>query len=216
VYLPSIGLLLIALEGLRRVELPARTLAAVLACLCLVPAFMTWRRAGVWTSSTRLWEDSAATAPGKPRPHVGLGNAYMHENRCREASREYEAAYQLASPDFTLNYNRAAAFECIQQPLRAIEVLQDAISQNPRAAANHALMGMVLAERGKWQEGLDSLDKAQQLDANYAPTYAYRGAVLVSLRQPELAAKEFEKCLRLDPNNAMARRGWAALHPEGS
>ena len=215
-YLPIFGLLLVVMEGLRRVILPPKMLAVMLACLCLIPAYLTWRRAAVWTSSTRLWEDSVATAPGKPRPHVGLGNAYMHENRCREASREYEAAFQLGSPDFTLNYNRAAALECMKQPLKAMEVLQVAIAQKPNAAANHALMGMVEAEAGKWQEGLSSLDKAQQLDANYALTYAYRGAVLTSLRQPELAEKEFEKCLRLDPNNAIARRGWNALHPEGS
>jgi tetratricopeptide (TPR) repeat protein len=140
----------------------------------------------------------------------------MQENRCREASREYETAFQLESPDFTLNYNRAAAFECLKQPLKAMEVLQTALAQNPGAPANHALMGMVEAEAGKWQEGLSALDKAQQLDANYAPTYAYRGAVLMGLRQPELAEKEFEKCLRLDPNNTIARRGWTSLHPQGS
>jgi len=214
-YLPFIGLMLIALEPLRRLRMPPKTIAILLACLCVVPAFLTWRRTAVWTSSTRLWEDSVQTAPNKPRPHIGLGNAYMHEQRCHEAAKEYEAAYALTSPDFTLKYNLAAAYECIKQPARAIAFLKDAISENPSAAPNHALMGMVQAETGKWEEGLAELKQAEQLDPNYARTYAYRGVILATLRQNELASREFEKCLQLDPNNQIARRGWNALNPDG-
>ncbi len=218
VYLPFIGLLLIAFLRSRCGAWGCRRglLAMVLACLCVVPTYLTWRRAAVWTSSTRLWEDSVATAPKKPRPHIGLGNAYMHERRCDEAAREYEAAYSLASPDFTLKYNLAAAYECTKKPERAVAFLKDAISETPKAAPNYALMGLVLTEMGKWQEGLDYLDRAEMRDPTYALTYAYRGVlVLVKLGQSELASREFEKALQLDPNNQIARRGWATLHPDG-
>ena len=68
-YLPFIGMLLIALECLRRLAVPPRTLALGLACVVLVCGYMTWRRAHVWASVTSLWEDSAAKSPGKPRAH---------------------------------------------------------------------------------------------------------------------------------------------------
>jgi protein O-mannosyl-transferase len=207
--------LLILLEPLRRLRLSTKTLIVVLVCVCLPPAYLTWRRAAVWTSATRLWEDSVATAPGKPRPHIGLGNAYMHDNRCPEAAREYAIASQLLPPDFTLNYNLATAYECMKQPARSIPLLMAAIAQKPDAAPNYALLGLVEAESGKLQEGWEHLNRAEQLDPKYALTYAYRGTIQAGLGQPDRASREFEMCLRLDPTNRIAQRGWAALHPEG-
>jgi protein O-mannosyl-transferase len=212
-YLPFIGLLLVLLELLRRVHMPTKSLVLILVCLCLPPAYLTWRRAAVWTSSTRLWEDSVATAPAKSRPHVGLGNAYLHDNRCREAAREYAAAYQLSPPDFTLKYNLAAAFECMKQPARAIPLLREAIAEKPTAAPGYALLGMVLAETGDVKAGWEALARAELRDPRYALTFAYRGTILARMGRTEEAGKEFEKCLRLDPTNQIARRGWSALNP---
>jgi protein O-mannosyl-transferase len=206
-YLPFIGLLLVLLELLRRVHMPTKSLVLILACLCLPPAYLTWRRAAVWTSSTRLWEDSVATAPAKSRPHVGLGNAYLHDNRCPEAAREYAAAYQLSSPDFTLKYNLAAAYECMKQPARAIPLLREAIAEKPTAAPGYALLGMVLAETGDVKAGWEALAHAELRDPNYALTFAYRGTILARMGRTEEAGREFEKCLRLDPTNQIARRG---------
>ena len=215
-YLPFIGLLLIVLDMLRRLTVPPGTLALVLVVVCLVGGCMTWRRAHVWASMTTLWEDSTAKSPGKPRAHIGLGNAYMHEQRCIEAAHEYEAAYRLGRPDFTLKYNLAAAFECLHQPDRASEFLHEAIAENPKAAPSYALLGMVHAEKREWKEGLDSLLRAEQLDPGYAPAHAYHGVILTSLGRLDLAAREFETCLRIDPNNAVARRGWARLNGVGT
>jgi protein O-mannosyl-transferase len=214
-YLPFIGLLLILLEPLRRLRVPTKSLVLILVCLCLAPAYLTWRRAAVWTSAIRLWEDSVATAPAKTRPHVGLGNAYMHDNRCPEAAREYAAAYQLSPPDFTLKYNLAAAYECMKQPARAIPLLTEAIAEKPTAAPAYALLGMVLAETGDVKTGWEGLARAELRDPNYALTFAYRGTILARMGRTEEAGKEFEKCLKLDPNNRIARRGWTALHPDG-
>jgi protein O-mannosyl-transferase len=215
-YLPFVGLSLMLLEPLRRARVQPRALAVILACVCIIPAYLTWRRAAVWTSATRLWVNSVATAPGKARPHIGLGNSYLHDNRCSDAAREYEAAYHLSPPDFTLKYNLAAAYKCMKLPARAADLLRDAIAENPKAPSNYALLGMVQGEMGRWKEGLESLDRAQRLDPNYAATYAYRGAILAMLGQPEQASREFQTCLRIDPNNSIALRGWTALNPAGT
>jgi tetratricopeptide (TPR) repeat protein len=211
-YLPFLGLLLILLEPLRRLRMPPRTLALILACFCLIPAYMTWRRAAVWTSVTRLWEDSVATAPGKLRPHVGLGNAYMHDNRCSEAAREYEAASRLPGSDFTLKYNLAAAYECLHRPAEAEGLLNEAIAESPKSAPDYALLGMVQAEMGKVQSGMEYLDRAERLDPRYALTHAYRGLILATMGQAELAGREFEACLQLDPANSIARKGLERLN----
>ncbi len=153
-YLPFIGLLLIALEPLRRIEVPQKVMVVMLACLCVVPAYLTWKRTAVWTSTIRLWEDSVASAPRKPRPHIGLGNAYMHLNRCNEAVREYQAAYHLDKPDFTLKYNLATALECVKQPERAIPVLKEAISENPKSCDSPRTYGHGPGRNRKCRRGL--------------------------------------------------------------
>ncbi len=210
-YLPMIGLILMMMEPLRRLTVRPRVLAMVLAVLCLTSSYLTWQRAHVWASVENLWLDSAAKSPQKVRPHVGLGNAYLHENRCGDAAREYEAAYHLDRPDFSVKYNLAAAYDCLHQPDRAANLLQEAIAEKANSASSYALLGRIYAEKKQWQEGLDALNRAQELDPNYALTYAYRGLILATLGRPDLAAREFENCLRIDPNNELARRGLAGV-----
>jgi tetratricopeptide (TPR) repeat protein len=214
-YLPLLGLLLISLEVLRRLHLQPKILALVLAVFCVIPAYLTWRRAGVWISSIRLWEDSVSNAPEKSRPHIGLGNAYMHEGRCSEAVREYQAAYRLDKPDFTLKYNLAVAYDCNKQPAPAIPLLTEAIAENPKSAPNYALLGMVYAETGKVEEAFDYLNRAEKLDPKYALPHAYRGLILHRFGRPDLAKGEFGSCLQLDPNNQVCRRGWTELTQAG-
>jgi tetratricopeptide (TPR) repeat protein len=215
-YLPFLGLLIMAMEPLRRVELQPKLLAAVLACVCVVPAYLTWSRAHVWATPLALWQDSAAKSPNKVRARIGLGNAYIHAGRCMEAAREYEAAAKLEPPDFTLKYNLAAAFECLKQPGQALALLNDSIHDNPSAVASYALRGKVQAELQRWKESLDSLDRAEKIDPNYAQTHAYRGLILANLGRMDMASEEFRKCLEIDPNNALAQKGWASLNRGGA
>jgi tetratricopeptide (TPR) repeat protein len=215
-YLPFIGLLIAAMEPLRRIQVQPRLLAAILVCVCVPPAYLTWSRAHVWNNSLSLWEDSAAKSPNKPRARIGLGNAYIHLGRCTEAAREYEAAARLEKPDFTLKYNLAAAYECLKQPGQALALLNEAIQDKPDAAASYALRGKVQAELREWPESLDSLNRAEKIDPNYAETHAYRGLILANLGRMDLAGREFQKCLEIDPNNALAQKGWASLNRGGA
>jgi len=147
---------------------------------------------------------------------MGLGNAYLHEHRCGDAAREYEAAYHLARPDFAVNYNLAAAYDCLHQPDRAANLLQAAIAEKADSVASYALLGRIYAEKKQWQEGLDALNRAQALDPKYALTYAYRGLIFATLDRPDLAAAEFRTCLRIDPNNELAQRGLGSVNPDGA
>ncbi len=70
VYLPFLGLILIALEFLRRLSFPQAVgtcSAALLAC-----AFLTYQRSEVWSSPLTLWQDSVAKSPRKMRPRFHL------------------------------------------------------------------------------------------------------------------------------------------------
>src|SRR5260370_1233316 len=67
-YLPFLGLVLVCLEFLRRLELKPM-LAASAAVLALAMA-LTWQRAAVWGSPLALWQDAAAQSPQHHRPQL--------------------------------------------------------------------------------------------------------------------------------------------------
>lgn len=206
-YLPFIALLLIVTEGLRRLRgIDDKKLIAALAVVCLAAGVQTWRRAHVWSSVIALWEDAAAKSPTKARAREGLGNAYFHARRCKEAAEEYEAAMRLSTPDYTLYYNVGAVFHCLNEPARAEEALLKSAALNPGASA-YALLGQVQSEESRFAEALEALSHAQQLDPAYPLTYAYRGNVYLALGRRDEAQQNFNACLQLDPNNELARRG---------
>ncbi|MCU1258716.1 MAG: Tetratricopeptide 2 repeat protein [Bryobacterales bacterium] len=209
-YLPFIGLLLIAMEPLRKLSWRPATLGVFLACIAAIAGYLTWSRAHVWSNTMLLWQDSALKSPNKARVRQGLGNAYLHAGRCDQAVQEYDATARLQHPDFTLYYNWAMAYDCAHRPDRAAEMLGKATADRPTASA-YAMLGYVHAEQGSWTASLDALLRAEQLDPGYALTYAYRGMVLVNLGQRDLALGQFAKCLELDPLNTIARNGWAAI-----
>src|SRR5262249_18063329 len=71
-YLGMLGLLLIALEALRRTQLSRGTLATLLGAVALVGLVLTWSRADVWSSGVALWQDTIQKSPNKVRPHFQL------------------------------------------------------------------------------------------------------------------------------------------------
>jgi tetratricopeptide (TPR) repeat protein len=210
-YLPFIGLLLIVLELLRRIDVKPAILAAVLAFVCAFAGVLTWQRAHVWNNNTLLWQDAAAKSPNKARVRFGLANAYLHERRCQEALSEYDAASRLQHPDYILYFNWASAYDCLHQPDLAAGLLQKATADRPTASA-YALLGLEQAQMRLLRESLASLHRAQELDPGYALTYAYRGMILLSAGRGDLAQANFAKCLEIDPANAIARDGWAKLN----
>ena len=62
-----IGLLLITLECLRRVDVRQPKWMAAMAAVLLLAAIATNRRNVVWTDAVVLWEDTVAKSPGNAR-----------------------------------------------------------------------------------------------------------------------------------------------------
>src|SRR5262249_23031489 len=83
-YLPFLGLALVALEILRRIRLrEAAWVCASIAALC---AALTYQRSQVWASPLALWEDTVTKSPQKYRPRFQLAYALYEESRCAEAA----------------------------------------------------------------------------------------------------------------------------------
>ena len=203
-YLPMLGLLLILVEFVGRIRWPRKTMIVVLSSIALVAGFLTYERNEVWRSDIALEADAVLKAPRNPRAHEQLGFAYFFAGRCGEAAREYATAAQYMTPNYMLYLDWGVALDCNKQFDQALEKLRKAAAIVPTAQV-YSAMGRVLSRQSKWDEALASLDKAVQLDATFARTYIYRGAIHQDTGQLEAARSDYQLALRYDPRNRNAR-----------
>jgi tetratricopeptide (TPR) repeat protein len=212
-YLPMVGLILIALEFLRRWKIDRRILIAVLSAVCLSCAVWTYNRNQVWSSAIKLWEDAAEKSPDKPRVQFGVAVAYFQANRCKEAVDHYAIASRLQKPDYMVVMDWGMAYECNQQHDEALDKLKQSIDLHASAQA-WANLAYVELKQGLIDQPFAALDKAQAIDPGYINTYIYRGTLHLALRQYPQAEANLKQAFALDPTNAAAVQGMNRLKAE--
>ena len=205
VYLPSIGLLLIAAEFLRRINWNQAARAGAIAVV-LIYAFVAYQRNQVWENSETLWRDTVSKAPAKYRPHYQLARVMYENGRFPEAAAEYAATSKLGPPDRTLLLNWGLALDDAGQPAEALTKLRESAAMHPNAHV-YTQIARVYGKQGKAREALQALDVAEKLDPRFEMTYVYRGNVYMSESNQAQAAAEFNKALAINPRSAPALEG---------
>jgi tetratricopeptide (TPR) repeat protein len=209
-YLPMIGLVLVAAELLRRLPVRREVLAGTAAAVLAILAFLCYQRNQVWASSVALWEDSVARSPQNARARFQLGVSYFQQGRCGPAAQQYEAAAAFGKPDYRLLMDWALADDCLNRPGPAIEKLRQAaaIQETPDI---YATLGLVHGKLGNTAEALTALEKALQLDPQFDAAYFYRGNVYSAAGDAEKAAADYRRAVEINPGNELARRGLARV-----
>jgi tetratricopeptide (TPR) repeat protein len=209
-YLPMIGLVLVAAELLRRLPLKRTVMAGTAAAVLAVLAFLCYQRNQVWASDVALWEDSVAKSPRNARARFQLGVSYFQQGRCDPAARQYEAAAGRGKPDYRLLMDWALADDCLNRPGPALEKLQQAaaIQETPDI---YATMGLIQGKRGNSAEALTALEKALRLDPRFDAAYFYRGNVYAAAGDAAKAAADYRRAVEINPDNELARRGLARV-----
>jgi tetratricopeptide (TPR) repeat protein len=212
-YLPMIGLLFIALEILRAWEPSSRVLIATCTAVCLLLAVAAYRRNEKWSTALLLWADAADKVPNKPRVQFGFGVSQFFAGHCHEAIPHYEKAIALAKPDFTYYMNLGMAYDCDQQPEKAIQALKHSVEINP-TAKTWANIALVQAKMSNTPAAMEALEKAQGLDPNLALVYLYRGGIYHAMSRWQDAADQYGHALALEPLNEGARNGLQAVQAQ--
>lgn len=207
-YFPFIGLLMILVDLMRRWNAPARTIAYAGAAVLLVLAGLTYSRAAVWGSELALWEDSVKKSPNKWRPRFQYAYALFESNRCDEANREFAIAAPLAKPDPRLLLDWGLSLDCAGKPNEAIDKIRQA-TQLENTAHAQATIGMLHGKQGQAEQALKALAEAERINPQFAMTYVYRGNVLASQNRWKEALPEYEKAVRLEPDNSVALQALA-------
>ncbi len=205
-YLPMMGMLLVAADALRRVRIGRRKLAVGCGTIAAVLGVATYQRNLLWAGDIPLWEDTARKSPGKARVHAQLAFTYYLHGRCQDAVAEYAQASRLEKPDHHVLVDWGLAYECAGQPGGALAKLREAAALRPSAHV-YSQIGLVYARQSQWPEALAALAQAEKLDSGYAMTYCYRGGVLAATGDFAGAVAEYRHALACDPANQVARHG---------
>jgi len=207
-YLPMVGMLLVAIAGLSRLRIGRRPLAAAGCSIVALLAVVTYQRNELWGNDIRLWEDAVRKSPGKARVHSQMAFTYYIHGNCRDAAAEYAGAALLQKPDSHQLVDWGLADECDGDPAGAVAKLQEAAAQKPTAHV-YSQIGLVYARQSQWPEALAALAQAEKIDAGYAMTYCYRGGVRAATGDFAAAVAEYRRALSCDPANPLARQGLA-------
>jgi protein O-mannosyl-transferase len=209
-YLPMLGLVLVAAELLRRWrarrQIVVGTAVAVLAAL----AFLCYQRNQVWASNVTLWEDAVAKSPGNWRAHFQLGVAYLQQARCEEAAREYETAAGFGRRDYRLYVDWASAESCLNRPEKALEKLRLAVGIERRAVA-FSEMALIYGKLGNDAEAYAAIATALELNPREDMAYFCRGNLRARSGDLAGAATDYSKALEIDPDNQQAAGGLARV-----
>jgi tetratricopeptide (TPR) repeat protein len=197
-YLPMLGLILIAIDLLRRLKVEPKVLAMGAAALLVVAALATHARAEVWSSPISLWQDTALKSPNKVRAHFQLAFAYFEEGRFDLAVAEFQRTAELKPPTADLLLDWGLAYDGLHQPELGLAKLRQSAALDPTAQV-FTQIAKVYAGQLRWAEALDALSTAEKRDPNFAITYVFRGKVYLNTNRPAEAVDQYQRALAIDP-----------------
>ena len=209
-YLPMLGLVLVAVELLRRWRAPRQAVAGTAVAVLIVLAFLCFQRNQVWASNVTLWEDAVAKSPRNWRAHFQLGVAYLEQRRCDAAAREFETAAGLGKPDYRLYVDWASAESCRNRPEQALEKLRLAVGIERRAVV-FSEMALIYGKLGNDAEAYAAIATALELNPREDMAYFCRGNLRFRSGDLAGAAADYHIAIEINPDNQQAQKGLARV-----
>jgi tetratricopeptide (TPR) repeat protein len=138
------------------------------------------------------------------------GMAYAGEGHQKEALASFHNALEI-SPDYLPALKGAIQIEYENGSPAAIPYLQRVLRLQPRDSTSHAMMAVLEYQQGKCAAAAGHFEKAAELlDSRLEALHAY-ATCLVKLKQPDKAAKVFQRALALKPDDRRERRLLASV-----
>ena len=206
-YLPLMGLCLIVVDLLSRIQITQPRVVAAMTCALVLYAGLAFDRSRVWSNATMLAEDAAARPPLTTRSVRLLAQAYLSENRPQDFLDRVSA-----NPPPGLDHDADMLTEvglvlaCVGRNEDAVDRLQKAVAIHPDPFG-FGLKGYLEAKLGRTLASLQDLNRAIELGPDFDAAYGYRGLWYLASNQFESAREDFRRALALNPLNALAREG---------
>ena len=137
-----------------------------------------------------------------------LGLAQMQLRQWSDAQWAFDEAAKVEPGNARAYLGSGSALNEQKNYADAQKALEHSLELRPDSAEAHYELARSLWGVGKWQAAAPHVRQAIALNKDYAGPHALMGNIYLRQEDPESALKEFEECLRLDPEGSMA----PALH----
>jgi len=132
-----------------------------------------------------------------------LGLAEMQLQHWSDAQWAFEEATKVEPGNAKAFLGVGSALNEEHDYAAAQKALEHSLDLNPESPEAHYELARTLAATGKWDLAAPHAQRAIALNPDYAGPHALMGNVYVQNDDPQAALREFEECLRLDPNGSL-------------
>jgi tetratricopeptide (TPR) repeat protein len=210
-YLPSIGLFILATSGVcaivARGRVPKTVCGVVGGILLLACAGRTRDQVAVWKNSETLFKQALAVNKNNVIAQYNLGVYYHEHGRLNEAAACYRRTLEL-KPDYADALNNIGFLLTSQARYgEAIQYFEAALKARPDAVEARNNIGRVLCMAGRTDEGIAQYRLALKSKPDHVGVLNNLGNVLAQRRQFREAIPCYEASLRADPDQSVAQYG---------
>ena len=144
---------------------------------------------------------------------VEAGNAFLAEQKFKEAVEQYEKAYPILSTNLALKVALARAYYGAGDLKKSIVLLNEAYEVDPANVPNVMLLAQLLLEDGKLDRGREIIEKLPAGTLTDPTALINIGILLMNKKQPTAAIEYLTKAIAIDEARAESYylRGLAAV-----
>jgi Tfp pilus assembly protein PilF len=218
IYLPCLGVLVVALEAVAAMRLPlrGRAGAGVMAAVAVVLAGLTVWHSRHFTDAVTFWTRAVHDAPGSSDARYNLGYVHYARGNLNAAEESTRAAIALRPSDRRLSpkyhLGLGLVHEARGQLREAADKYEDAIALDPAFALAHTNRGTIDYREGR----LDAAEAKYRLAMTLAPRLVLAHVNMCALRYQQQRLTEAEafcrQALRIQGDSERALLGLASVH----
>lgn len=142
--------------------------------------------------------------PWNGQGYMLLGLAQMQLGQWSDAQWAFEEAEKVEPGNAKAYLGAGSALNEQKNYAAAQKEIEHCLDLRPDSAEAQYELARSLWGQGKWQASEPHVRQAINLNKDYAGPHALMGNIYLQEQNPEAALKEFEECLRLDPEGSMA------------
>jgi tetratricopeptide (TPR) repeat protein len=155
-------------------------------------------------ASVDEFKRAAKLDPWYGQAYMLLGLAQMQLQQWSDAQWAFEEAAKVEPGNAKAYLGAGSALNEEKNYLEAQKALQRSLEIRPDSAEAHYELARSLWGQDKWQLAEPHVRQAIELNKDYAGPHALMGNIDIQRNDPEDALAEFEECLHLDPEGALA------------
>jgi tetratricopeptide (TPR) repeat protein len=142
--------------------------------------------------------------PWYGQAYMLLGLARMQLGEWSDAQWAFEEAEKVEPGNAKAYLGAGSALNEQKDYAGAQKALEHSLELRPDSAEAHYELARSLWGLGKWQAAEPHVRQAIEFNKEYAGPHALMGNIYLEQENPEAALKEFEECLRLEPEGPIA------------